>query len=74
MRLSEAHLSKMFEWRWFFGTVLSKFAGPLMNVDVPLAKSVLAPLANMASVSVINGAFQRHDFGRATIATNRAGV
>ena len=74
MRLNEAQSSKMFEWRWFFGTVLSKYADPLMNIDVPLAKSVLEPLANMASVSVINGAFQRYNFGRATIATNRAGV
>ena len=38
--------------------MLHKFAGSLMKVAVPLAKTVLAPLATMTPVSAIDGAIQ----------------
>ena len=54
--------------------MLGKLAGPLMKVAVPLAKNVLAPLATVASASVIAGAFQRKLHERGMIATSRADV
>ena len=44
--------------RRFLGVLLHKFAGSLMKVAVPLAKTVLAPLATMTPVSAIDGAIQ----------------
>ena len=40
----------------FLSTFFGKFAGPLMKVAVPLAKTVLASLATMESVSAIDAA------------------
>ena len=42
-----------------FRALLGKLAGPLMKVAVPVAKTVLAPLATMASASAIDGTMQR---------------
>ena len=49
-------MSKIIQSGKFLGVLLGKFAGPLMKVGVLLAKNVLAPLATMASASVIDGA------------------
>ena len=38
IKLSRAHVSKMIQSGGFLGALLSKFAGPLMKVVVPLAK------------------------------------
>ena len=38
--------------------MLCKFAGPLVEVTVPLAKNILALLANIASAFVIEGVTQ----------------
>ena len=40
------------------GTLLGKFAGPLMEVAVPLTKNVLVPLATMTSAFTIDGTYQ----------------
>ena len=37
-------MSKIIQSRGIFGSLLSKIAGPLMKVAVPLAKNILAPL------------------------------
>ena len=39
----------------FLGNLLSKLAGPLMKVAMPLAKNVLAPLGLPAAMSAIDG-------------------
>ena len=43
----------------FFGNLLSKLAGPLMKVAMPLAKDVLAPLGLTAAMSAIDGSIKK---------------
>ena len=53
----------------FLGSLLSKLAGPLMKVVIPLAKNVLAPLANTVAASTIDAGIQKkiHVSGRTTL-------
>ena len=44
LKLSKAQIKKMIQSGGFLGKLLSKLAGPLMKVAMPLAKNVLAPL------------------------------
>ena len=44
IKLSKTQLSKMIQSGGFLGNLLSKLAGPLMKVAMPLAKNALAPL------------------------------
>ena len=44
LKLSKAQISKIIQSGGFLGSLLSKLAGPLMKIAVPLAKNVLAPL------------------------------
>ena len=41
IKLSKVHISKITKSGDFLGTLLSKIAGPLMKVAVPLAKNIL---------------------------------
>ena len=41
------------------GSLLSKLAGSLMKVAIPLAKNVLAPLGITAAASVIDAGIQK---------------
>ena len=43
----------------FLGKLLSKLAGPLMKVAMPLAKNVLEPLGLTAAMSAIDGSIQK---------------
>ena len=43
MKLSKAQISKTIQSGGFLGSLLSKLAGPLMKVPVPLAKIFLSP-------------------------------
>ena len=43
LKLSKAQISKIIQSGGFLGSLLSKLAGPLMKVAVPLAKNILAP-------------------------------
>ena len=74
IKRSKAQLSKIIQSGGFLGALLGKFAGPLMKVGVPSAKSFLAPLATMASASAIDGAIQRKMRGRGAITTSATGV
>ena len=47
----------------FFGKLLSKLAGPLMKVAMPLAKNVIAPLDLTAAMSAIDGSIQKKIIG-----------
>ena len=42
-KLSKAQISKIIQSVGFLGSLLSKLAGPLMKVAIPLAKNALAP-------------------------------
>ena len=50
----------------FLGNLLSKLAGPLMKVAMPLAKNVLAPLGLTAAMSAIDGSIKKKMLGSGT--------
>ena len=58
IKLNKAHIKKLIQSGGFSGKLLSKLAGPLMKVALPLAKTVLAPLGLTIDGSIqkkING-------------------
>ena len=59
LTLSKAKISKIIQFGGFSGSLLSKLAGPLMKVPVPLAKNILAPLGITAAASVIDAGIQK---------------
>ena len=63
IKLSKAQIKKLIQSGGFLGKLLSKLAGPLMKVALPLAKNVLAPLGLAAAVSAINGSIQKKIHG-----------
>ena len=69
IKLSEAQISKIIQLARFLGSLLSKLAGPLMKVAVPLAKNVLAPLGIIATASAIDTGTEKkiHGSGTATL-------
>ena len=60
LKLSRAPVSKIIESGEFLESLLSKLAGPLMKVTIPLAKNVLAPLGITATVSAIDAGIQKN--------------
>ena len=56
--MSRAQISKIIQFRQFLGSLLSKSAGPLMKIAVPLAKNTLAPLGITAAASAIDAGIQ----------------
>ena len=59
LKLSKAQISKIIQSGGFLGSLLSKLAGPLMKVAVPLAKNILAPLGITAAASAIDAGIQK---------------
>ena len=59
IKLSKAQIKKLIQSGGFLGKLLSKLAGPLMKVAMPLAKNVLAPLDLTAAMSAIDGSIQK---------------
>ena len=59
IKFSKAQLKKLIQSGGFLGSLLSKIAGPLMKVAMPLAKNVLAPLGLTAAMSAIDGGIQK---------------
>ena len=59
IKLSKAQIKKLIQSGGFLGKLLSKLAGPLMKVAMPLAKNVLAPLGLPAAMSAIDGSIQK---------------
>ena len=66
IKLSKVQIKKMILSGGFLGKLLSKLAGPLMKVAMPLAKNVLAPLGVMAAMSAIDGSIQKKIHGSGT--------
>ena len=58
IKLSKAQIKKLIQSGGLLGKLLSKLAGPLMKVVMPLAKNVLAPLGLTAAVSAIDVSIQ----------------
>ena len=63
IKLKKAQIKKIIQSGGFLGKLLSKLAGPLMKVAMPLAKNVLAPLGLTAAMSAIDGSIQKKIHG-----------
>ena len=63
IKLSKAQIKKLIQSGGFLGTLLSKLAGPLMKVALPLAKNVLAPLDLTAAMSAFDGSIKKKIHG-----------
>ena len=72
VKFSKTQLSKIMQSGEFLGNSLSKLAGPLMKVAMPLAKNVLAPLGSTAAMSAIDGSIKKRMLGSG--ATKGAGT
>ena len=72
IKLSKAQIKKLIQSGGFLGKLLSKLAGPLMKVAMPLAKNVLVPLGLTAAMSTIDGSIQKKIYGSG--ATKGVGV
>ena len=59
IKLSKAQIKTLKQSGGFLGKLLSKLAGPLMKVALPLAKNVLPPLGLTAVMSAIDGSIQK---------------
>ena len=66
LKLSKAQISKIIQSGGFLGSLLSKLAGPLMKIAVPLAKNILAPLGITAAASAIDAGTQKKIHGSGT--------
>ena len=69
LKLSKVQISKIIESGGFLGSLLSKLAGSLMKIAVPLTKNVLAQLRITVAASAIdagipkkNAWFWKYDF------------
>ena len=63
IKLSKAQIKKLIQSGGFLGKLLSKLAGPLMKVAMPLAKNVLTPLGLTAAMSAIDGSIKKKIHG-----------
>ena len=54
VKFSKAQISKVIQSGGYLGSLLSKLAGPLMKVVVPLAKNILTLLGTTAAASAID--------------------
>ena len=72
IKLSKAQIKKLIQSVGFLGNLLSKLAGPLMEVAMPLAKNVLVPLGLTAAMSAIDGSIQKKMHGLGTTTSNIA--
>ena len=66
LKLSKTQISKIIQSRGFLGSLLSKLAGPLMKLAIPLAKNVLAPLGISVAASAIDAGIQKKIHGSGT--------
>ena len=63
IKLSKPQIKKIIQSGEFLGKLLSKLAGPLMKVAMPLAQNVLAPSGLTAAMSAIDGSIQKKIHG-----------
>ena len=67
LKLSKAQISKIIQSGGLLGSLLSKLAGPLMKVAIPLAKTVLAALRITAVASAIDAGIKKKIHGSGTL-------
>ena len=63
IKLSKAQIKKLIQSGGFLGKLLSKLAGPLIKLAMPLTKNVLAPLGLTAAMSALDGSIQKKIHG-----------
>ena len=59
LKLSKPQISKIIQSGGLLGLLLSKLAGPLMKIRIPLAKNVLAQLGVTSAASAIDAGIQK---------------
>ena len=59
IKLSKAQIKQLIQSGGFLDKLLSKLAGQLMKVAMPLAKNVLAPLRLTAAMSAMMEVFKK---------------
>ena len=59
LKFSKAQISKIIQSDGFLGSLLSKLAGPLIKVALPLAKNILAPLGITVAASAIDAGIKK---------------
>ena len=52
LKLSKAQISKIIQSGWFLGSLLSKLAGPLMKIAIPLAKNYITAAASAIDAGI----------------------
>ena len=62
LKLSKTQINKIIQSGGFLGSLLSKLAGPLMKVEIPLSKNVLAPLGITAAAPAIDAGIQKKKY------------
>ena len=66
LKHSKAQISKIIQSGGFLGSLLSKLAGSLMKVAIPLTKNVLALQGKKAAASAIHAGIQKKVRGSGT--------
>ena len=66
IKQSKAQICKIIQSGGFLGSLLSKLAGLLMNVAVPLAKHIISPLEIIAAASAVHAQIQKKMHGSGT--------
>ena len=66
IKLSRAQISRIIQSGGFLGSLLSKLAGPLINIAVPLARNILAPLGITAAAKAIDAGIKKKMHGSGT--------
>ena len=66
LKFCRGQISKIIQSRGFLGSLLSKLAGPLMKVAIPLAKDVLALLGITVAASALDTGIQKKIHGSGT--------
>ena len=66
IKLSKTEITKIIQSSRFLGSLLSKSAGPLMKMAVPLAKNILTPLGITAAASALDAGIQKNMHGSGT--------
>ena len=59
LKFLKGQISKIIQSGGFLGSLLSKLAGSLMKIAIPLAKNVLAPLEITAAALAIDAGIQK---------------
>ena len=63
IKLSQTQIAKITQSRGFLGSFLSKLAGPLIKVVIPLVKNILAPLGLTGAASAIDARIEKKIHG-----------